>query len=82
MPFKVLREKYKRIFFVLDNPDNDISEIKTPYTIQGINGFKVVKFDARFLNEDYLNMFKFWTANIFHQEVYHANLKCPWMPVK
>lgn len=75
VPFDDIKNKYKRIFFVLDASKNIPSEIKIPYKIQNTEDFQVIILDTQFLDNNYINTLKSFVISL-HQKIYVSKSNC------
>lgn len=73
-----LQNKYQKLYFIIDNSEN-LPNISIPHTVENVNNFKVLNFDTKFLDKNYLDTLKFWLTVSLNRQVYSSNLGCSWL---
>jgi len=73
-----LQNKYQKLYFVIDKSSN-LPNISIPHSVENVDNFQVLIFDANSLDKNYLDTLKFWLSDSMNRQVYSSNLSCSWL---
>jgi hypothetical protein len=74
---QTLQLKYKTLHLVVESQQT-VNEMNIPHTSQNIDGFHVLTFDVKSLDQRYLEKLKSWIM-LSSKQIYSSHASCRWM---